>query len=91
MRDITMTAPAANTTVSTSTADKRANLLSRQLLQALREQTEAQNRIADQLEELNDRFNSFEAMMYVHMRASSVSLDSIDQSLDEIGQHLMTK
>ncbi|MBT1169626.1 hypothetical protein [Bifidobacterium sp. SO4] len=47
MKDITMTAPITGTTASTSTADKRASLLSRQLIQAPHEQTEAQNRIAD--------------------------------------------
>lgn len=84
MKDITMTVPG-----TAIVADKRADVsVANRLVQALREQTEAQNRIADQLEELNDRLGAFEAMMYAHMRANSISLDDIDQSLSDIADNI---
>lgn len=88
MKDITMTAPAADTTATAIVAmEERADLRSCQLAHALLEQAEAQNRIAKQLGGLNNRLASFESMMYAYMHENSISLDGINQSLGNIADN----
>ena len=93
MKDITlnepMTAPMPTAAVSAVKTQTNASAVSAdQLVQALYEQADAQNRIADQLEKMNDYLGDMSQMLYACLHSHSMSLDGIDRSLGEIAEQV---
>ncbi|PST46075.1 hypothetical protein CPA40_07705 [Bifidobacterium callitrichos] len=93
MKDITtnepMNAPMPTTAVSAVQTQTNASAVSAdQLVQALYEQADAQNCIADQLEKMNDHLSDMSQMLYACLHSHSMSLDSIDRSLGEIAEQV---
>lgn len=93
MKDITtnepMTAPMPTAAVSAAKTQTNASTVSTdQLVQALYEQADAQNRIADQLEKMNDHLSDMSQMLYACLHSHSMSLDGIDRSLGEIAEQV---
>ncbi|KAA8828593.1 hypothetical protein [Bifidobacterium myosotis] len=91
MKDITlnepMTVPMPTAAVSAAKTQTNASTVSAdQLVQALYEQADAQNRIADQLEKMNDQLSDMSQMLYACLHSYSVSLDGIDHALGEIAE-----
>ena len=88
MKDITLNEPMPTAT-TVSAMDSRANasaISADQLAQALYEQADAQNRIAAQLEKMNDRLSDMSQMLYACLHSYSVSLDGIDHALGKIAE-----
>lgn len=93
MKDITLneplTVPMPTAAVSAAKTQTNASAISAdQLAQALYEQADAQNRIADQLEKVNDQLSDMSQMLYACLHSYSVSLDGIDHALGEIAEQV---
>ena len=93
MKDITlnepMNAPMPATAVSAVQTQTNVSAVSAdQLVQALYEQADAQNRIADQLEKMNDHLSDMSQILYACLHSHSVSFDGIDRSLGEIAEQV---
>lgn len=82
-----MTAPMSATAVSAVKTQTNASAVSAdQLVQALYEHVDAQNRVADQLEKMNDYLSDMSQMLYACLHSHSMSLDGIDHALGEIAE-----
>ncbi|OZG59218.1 MULTISPECIES: hypothetical protein [Bifidobacterium] len=93
MKDITlnepMTVPMPTAAVSAAKTQTNASAVSAdQLVQALYEHVDAQNRVADQLEKMNDHLSDMSQMLYACLHSHSMSLNGIDRSLGEIAEQV---